>query len=114
MFEEKYELLFQQATHDLNPCHGTNFDTIAILIQMSTNLKEQSAEEKAAYWKIYFKYNSQIKNQLEKNKWERNFEQIYNKYKKNFEPGRYEKEENDPKFRELYEKTQEEFYSTPK
>ena len=47
-----------------------------------------------------------------------NGKQIFNKYtkkyKKNFEPSRYEKEDNDPKFRELYEKTKEEFYSTPK
>ena len=79
MFEEKYELLLQKASKLLNPCQGTNLDTIAILIQMSTNLKEQSTEEKAAYWKIYFKYNSKIKNELEKNKWETNFQQIYKK-----------------------------------
>ena len=114
MFEEKYELLLQKASKLLNPCQGTNLDTIAILIQMTTNLEEQSAEEKAAYWKIYYKYHSTIKNQLEKRKWEKEFDRIFHKYKNNFAPSWNEKEENDPKFRELYEKTKEEFYSTPK
>ena len=115
MFEEKYELLFQKATEFIRPYPKDNLDKIAILIQMSTNLKEQSEQEKTAYWKVYFKYDSHIKNQMEKEKWEKDFDEIYRKYKKNFELRKYdyEYEEYDREFREFYMKTREEFYSTP-